>query len=70
MENTSTYQDFIGKHKKEIIVLMGSDEFNYYPSQRWTYYVKKNWLGQKVFIVIHFDDDLVINIEILKTYRK
>lgn len=70
MKNPFNRQEFIGKGKKEIIRLMGSDEFNYYPSQIWSYYLRKNWLGQSVFLLIYFEDDIVVNIGTVKKFKK
>lgn len=64
------HQDFTGKGKKEVITLMGGDEFNYYPSQVWTYYLKKKWWGQRVFLLIYFEEDVVVKTMIIKTFKK
>lgn len=69
MKNSFNCQELVGKEKKEIVKLMGS-EFNYYPSQIWSYYLKKNWLGQSVFLLIYFENDIVVNIGTVKKFKK
>jgi len=49
----------LGKTKKEILSIMKGDEFNYFHSDQWSYFVKKNWLGQQVYLYIYFEKDKV-----------
>ena len=61
------YQKLIGKTKKEIIADLGF-EFNHYPSDVWTYLVKTNWLGMKKILMIYFQDNIVTDIKMKKSF--
>ena len=53
---TSDYQYLIGKEKKEIIEELGA-QFNYYHSEIWTYHIKTNWLGRKLYLFVIFENE-------------
>ncbi|SFZ97039.1 hypothetical protein SAMN05216324_13511 [Chryseobacterium limigenitum] len=63
MKNTQNYNDLIGKTREEIVKELG-DGFNFYPSDLWTYNLKKNWLGRWVLLYIHFEDNVVCRVHI------
>lgn len=65
----SQYQYLVDKDKKEVIAELGQ-EFNYYPSEIWTYCIKTNWLGIKIYLLILFKEERVDKIKIKKTYAK
>ncbi|CAD7811929.1 hypothetical protein CHRY9390_02438 [Chryseobacterium aquaeductus] len=64
MEN---YKNLTGKSKAQIISELGF-EFNHFPSDIWTYELKKDWWGRKQFLVILFEKDHVKKISLIKTY--
>ena len=59
----------LGKTKNEIVLELGQ-EFNYYPSSIWSYFIKTNWLGQNKFLVLYFENEKVIKVEIKSNYGK
>ncbi len=63
------YSSFIGKTKTEIMEELGHD-FNYYPSNIWTYEISKNWLGKRKFLLITFENEIAKNIKIQSCYGK
>ena len=60
---TSVYSYLIGKDKKSIIEDLGL-EFNYYHSEICSYYLRKNWLGRKLYLFVIFENDTVQKIKI------
>lgn len=64
------YQYLLGKTKGQIMEEM-EQEFNFYPSDIWTYTIATNWFGRKKILIIFFnDEDLVVNVLIKNTYGK
>ena len=63
------YHNLVGKTKQEILSEIGF-EFNHYPSDVWTYLIKKNWLGLKTFLIIYFCSNTVKEVKTIKTFRK
>ncbi|MEN5132555.1 hypothetical protein [Elizabethkingia anophelis] len=61
------YNYLIGKDREEILEDLG-EGFNFYPDENWFYELKKNWLGKKTVLLIHFNNNIVERIEILKYY--
>ncbi len=61
------FTHLIGKDKKQILVDFGQ-EFNYYPSDQWTYELKKNWLGKRKFLILVFKNDTVVSSKIKTQY--
>ena len=59
----------IGFTKAEVVKALG-DDFNFYPSNRWTYFLKKNVWWQNVFLIISFENEVVIKVKHLNTYKK
>ena len=49
--------------KRSIIEDLGL-EFNYYHSEIWSYYLRKNWLGRKFYLFVIFENDTVQKIKI------
>lgn len=62
MKNSSSYNSLLGKSKKEVIIFLG-DAFNFFPSDKWIYFLSTDWFGRKKFLVVHFDNDIVKRIE-------
>lgn len=62
------YKNLINKSKKAVIEELGHG-FNFFPDNKWTYNLKKNWMGRKTILTILFHDDRVTKIEIKKTYK-
>ncbi len=58
----------MGLSKKEVLNVMGK-EFNHYPLDVWTYYLKNTWLGKKVYLVICFNNNKVSEIKITKSWH-
>ncbi len=64
------YQHLLGKTKGQIMEEM-EQEFNFYPSDIWTYIIATNWFGRKKILIIFFnDEDLVVNVFIKNMYGK
>lgn len=59
----------IGLSKEEVIKELG-DDFNFFPDNRWTYFLKKNFWRQNLFLILFFENKVVVKIEHLKTYKK
>ena len=62
-------QNLLGKDKKEILSELGQ-EFNFYPSEVWTYVLHTNWFGRKTALLLFFEDEVVKGIKIKKYYGK
>ena len=58
-----------GKSKKQILDEFGH-EFNYYPSNIWTYEIGSSWLGRRKFLIIEFEKDIAKTIKIKTCYGK
>jgi hypothetical protein len=64
------YQYLIGKSKDQIVKEM-EEEFNFYPSDIWTYILATTWFGRKKVLIIFFnDEDIVIKVFIKNVYGK
>lgn len=63
----SQYDDLLGITKQDLIVKIG-DEFNFYPDNIWIYLLHKNFFGRKTFLVIYFENNVIIKFKIKKTY--
>lgn len=63
------YEKLVGKSKEEIIFELGF-EFNYYPSDTWTYNIKKNWIGYKTILIIYFNEGIVKELIMVKTFKR
>jgi hypothetical protein len=61
------YNYLLGKTKKEIIQEMG-DEYNHYPSEIWTYLLKRNWLRRRKMLILYFENNVVKNIKVCHTW--
>lgn len=59
----------IGLSKEEVIKELG-DDFNFFPDNRWTYFLKRNFWRQNLFLILFFENNVVVKIEHLKTYKK
>lgn len=59
------YHHLIGKSKKLITEELGQ-EFNYYPSNVWSYLLKKSWWGNKTYLIVYFKNDEVDRVRIGK----
>lgn len=60
---TEKYKYLIGKTKLEVISILGQ-EYNFFPSDYWSYELNKTWWGKKVKLYLEFHQDLVKKIEI------
>ncbi len=69
MKKRKGFQELIGKTKNEIISELGN-EFNHYPADKWTYYLRSNWMGLKTYLLIYFNENIVDKIEIVKSFGK
>jgi len=67
MKAVSSYSSLLGKSKKEIIAYLG-EAFNFFPSDKWVYLLSTNWLGRKKNLIIHFENNLVIKVEIKQSF--
>jgi len=68
MTDQKQYSEMLGKTKEEISKIWVNNELNYYPASAWTYILKTNWLGKKTFLVIYFENDVVVQTEIRKGF--
>jgi hypothetical protein len=68
MEKQS-YQHLLGKSKNQIKKEM-EEEFNFFPSDVWTYILDTSWFGRKRVLVILFSNDAVKKVFIKKIYGK
>ena len=55
MKNSSSYNSLLGKSKKEVLIFLG-DAFNFFPSDKWIYFLSTDWFRRKKILVVHFDD--------------
>lgn len=51
---TQDFKYLLGKSKSQIVEEMGQ-EYNYYPSHKWSYFLKKKWWGRSLYLIIHFN---------------
>ena len=65
----NTYNHLIGKTKKEVLEELGY-EFNFYPSEVWSYILHTSWYGRKTVLLLFFDNENVKKIDIKKQYGK
>lgn len=64
------YNYLVGKNKREIVSDLGQ-EFNFFPSNIWTYTLGKSRFYEKTkYLVIYFKEEIATNIEIKKLYGK
>lgn len=61
--------DLIGLSKEAMIKELG-DDFNFFPNNRWTYFLKRNFWRQNVFLILFFENNVVVKIKYLQTYKK
>ena len=52
------FQHLLGKSKAELLEELGQD-FNYYPSEIWTYTLHTNFFGRKILLLLFFENDVV-----------
>jgi hypothetical protein len=64
----SMHQHLIGMTKKEVFRIQG-DEFNHYPLNSWTYYLRADWIGRKVYLIVKFENNRVIEVKIVKSWH-
>ncbi|HCA08930.1 MAG TPA: hypothetical protein DEO71_17285 [Chryseobacterium sp.] len=62
-----SYSELIGMTKNELLNTMG-DDFNFYPDAVWIYLLDKNFLGRKTFLIVRFDQNIIVKTEIKKAY--
>lgn len=65
----NTYNHLVGKTKKEVLEELGY-EFNFYPSEVWSYILHTSWYGRKTVLLLFFDNENVKKIDIKKTIWK
>ncbi|MBB6371695.1 hypothetical protein [Chryseobacterium shigense] len=63
------YNYLLYQNKEEIMKLLGQ-EFNFYPSDNWTYTLETGTFGKKTILFLFFENDKVSKIEIKKIYGK
>jgi len=63
------FQHLLGKDKSEVLEELGQ-EFNFYPSEIWTYILHTNFFGRKTLLLLFFENDVVKIIKIKKHYGK
>lgn len=63
------FKHLLGKSKTEVLEQFGQ-EFNYYPSEIWTYILQTNFWGRKTVLIVFFENEIVKRILIKKCYGK
>lgn len=63
------FQHLIGKDKKEVLAELGQ-EFNFYPSEIWTYILHTSCFGRKTVLLLFFENEVLKKINIKKYYGK
>ena len=64
------YHHLKGKSKEQILEELGH-QFNYYPSNIWSYVlVTKRWFSMKKVLFLFFENDIVSRVIIQKGYGK
>ncbi|PQA91698.1 hypothetical protein B0A69_16765 [Chryseobacterium shigense] len=63
------YDYLLNQGKAQVLKLMGH-EFNFYPSDKWTYVVETGCFYRKTVLFIFFENENVSKIEIKKMYGK
>ncbi|AQX06500.1 hypothetical protein BAX94_04210 [Elizabethkingia meningoseptica] len=53
------YFSFIGKGKDEIYAGL-KEKFNCYPDNIWICEIRKTWWGQRMFLVLKFDEQNIL----------
>lgn len=56
------YNHIIGKTKKEVIFFLGGDQFNDPHSDKWTFFINKNYLGRKKYLHVIFEAGIVVQV--------
>ncbi|RNA62230.1 hypothetical protein D1631_09940 [Chryseobacterium nematophagum] len=63
------FNNLLGKSRHEIKGEIG-DGFNYFMNPVWTYEVERTWFGRRTILMVTFDDEVVSEIDLLKTFRR
>ena len=61
-------KELIGETKEDVVAELG-DCFNFHPSDEWTYFLKRNFWGINSFLVLRFENNVVIERKIIKTFK-
>lgn len=62
--------DYLLNQDKEQVVKLLGQEFNFYPSNVWTYALETGSFWRKTVMFIFFENEIVFKIEIKKMYGK
>lgn len=63
------YDYLLNKDKAQILELLG-EEFNFYPSNIWSYVIETGYFYRKTVLFIFFENEIVSKIKITKMYGK
>lgn len=63
------YQKLVGMTKESVVSEIGT-ELNYYPSDKWFYELKTNWMGRITYLIIYFENDIVEDVRVKKSFGK
>jgi hypothetical protein len=63
------YKYLVEKSKKEVLLEMG-EEYNFFPSDVWTYTLNRIWIIKSKVLFVYFKDNKVVNVEIKNCYGK
>lgn len=69
MKMKRNYDFLLNKSKAQVLKLMG-EEFNFYPSNSWTYILETGRFYRKTVMFIFFENENVSTIKIIKMYGK
>ena len=60
-------KELIGETKEDVVAELG-DGFNFHPSNEWTFFLKRNIWGINSFLVLRFENNIVLERE-KKTFK-
>ena len=63
------FQHLLDKNKAEVLAELGQ-EFNFFPSYKWTYILNTNYFGRKTVLLIFFENEIVKSFKIKKYFGK
>lgn len=65
------YKQFVGYSKLEMLEYMGCNKLlTSFTSNTWKYILKKNWCGFNTIGYIYFEEEIVVNIKIVKKFKR
>lgn len=59
------YNDLMGKTKEVVLSLMGDDQFNDPHSDKWIFYMDKDYFWRKRYLYLFFERGIVVRTSIV-----